>query len=160
MDGAKLDAEDFFKRWKQIGGAPREAQKVFGLNAKGRSINSSFTRRVVDGFKWGVLDGVDPNAKNMVGATVLHTTTGGKFGCLMRLEPNYESKVSFRAHVFFSDLLLTTRSDVPSHNQGNGRVSSANIIEIDGGSTVAGGSREVNCTEKVNFLFGLLRRWP
>ncbi|KAI6855020.1 hypothetical protein KC318_g22397, partial [Hortaea werneckii] len=41
---------------------------------------------------WGILDGVDPNARNFVGATVLHTS-GGKFGCLMRLEPNQENKM-------------------------------------------------------------------
>ena len=108
MDGAKLSADDFFKRWKQIGGAPREAQKIFGLSNKTRRINSSFTRRVVEGFKWGVLDGVDPNPKNLVGATVLHTIAGGKFGCLLRLEPNYETKVSHRVYscVAFANHLI------------------------------------------------------
>ncbi|KAI9833147.1 MAG: hypothetical protein M1819_003769 [Sarea resinae] len=94
MDSAELSSDDFFKRWRQIGGAPREAQKVFGLvgGAKGgRTCNSGFTRKTVEGFKWGVLDGLDPNPKNIVGASVLHTSGGGKFGCLMRLEPNYET---------------------------------------------------------------------
>lgn len=89
MDGAVLAADDFFKRWKQIGGAPREAQKIFPAF----DISSDNTRRVLDGFKWGVLDGVDPNTRNFVGATVLHTAAG-KFGCLLRLEPNVENKVS------------------------------------------------------------------
>ncbi|KAL0265207.1 hypothetical protein SLS55_001172 [Diplodia seriata] len=91
MEGAQLSADDFFKRWKQIGGAPREAQKVFGLTSKNRITNATYTRRIVEGFKWGVLDGVDPNQKNLVGATVLHTHDGGRFGCLMRLEPNYDT---------------------------------------------------------------------
>ena len=98
MDPAELTAEDFFKRWKQIGGAPREAQKVFGVKggrAADREINDTFIRRTVEGFRWGVLDGVDPNKKNFVGATVLHTGEGGKFGCLLRLEPNYSTQVSF-----------------------------------------------------------------
>jgi AP-2 complex subunit alpha len=94
MDAADLSAEDFFKRWKQIGGEPREAQKVFPVASKDRSISREFTRRTVEGLKWKILDGVDPNAKNLVGATVLHTSEGGKFGCLMRLEPNYETHVS------------------------------------------------------------------
>jgi AP-2 complex subunit alpha len=94
MDAPKLGADDFFKRWKQIGGGSREAQKVFGVTGKGKTISQSFTRRVVEGFRWGILDGVDPNAKNIVGATVLHTKQGGNFGCLMRLEPNYETDVS------------------------------------------------------------------
>lgn len=55
--------------------------------------NSEFVRRVVQGFRWGILDGLDPNGKNIVGATVLHTADG-KFGCLLRLEPNYDTQVS------------------------------------------------------------------
>nr|POF04090.1 ap-2 complex subunit alpha [Quercus suber] len=86
MDGAVLNSDDFFKRWKQIGGAPREAQKIF----KAHDISAEATRRLLLGFKWGVLDGVDPNARNFVGATVLHTASG-KFGCLLRLEPNSEN---------------------------------------------------------------------
>ncbi len=93
MDPAELSAEDFFKRWKQIGGPPREVQRVFGLVSGIRTTNMGFTRKVVEGFKWGILDGVDPNAKNIVGATVLHTSEGGKFGCLLRLEPNFETMV-------------------------------------------------------------------
>lgn len=94
MEPADLSAEDFFKRWKQIGGSPREAQAVFGVKIKGHSIEPARTRRVVEGFKWGVLDGVDPNTRNFVGASVLHTQNGGKFGCLLRLEPNVETSVS------------------------------------------------------------------
>ncbi|ORY02742.1 adaptin N terminal region-domain-containing protein [Clohesyomyces aquaticus] len=93
MDAAELSAEDFFKRWKQIGGAPREAQSIFGLVSKGRTMNMEFVRKVVKGFKWGILDGVDPNGKNIVGATVLHTGEGGKFGCLLRLEPNFDTQM-------------------------------------------------------------------
>lgn len=95
MDPADLSAEDFFKRWKQIGAGPREAQAIFGLANKstGRQLTSDFVRKVVQGFRWGVLDMVDPNPKNVVGASVLHTSSGGKFGCLMRLEPNYDNQV-------------------------------------------------------------------
>ena len=94
MEAAPLNSEDFFKRWKQIGGAPREAQAIFGLASPGQSLNMDSTRRVVRGMKWGVLEGVDPNSKNIVAATVLHTSQGGKFGCLMRLEPNFQNMVS------------------------------------------------------------------
>ncbi len=89
MEGADLSSDDFFKRWKQIGGPPREAQKIF----EGFDLATENTRRLLQGFKWGILDGVDPNPRNFVGATVLHTA-GGKFGCLLRLEPNMEKKVS------------------------------------------------------------------
>jgi len=96
MDPAELSAEDFFKRWKQIGAAPREAQRIFGVKGGkdgGHEINDAFIRNTVEGFRWGVLDGVDQNKKNFVGASVLHTGEGGKFGCLLRLEPNYGTQV-------------------------------------------------------------------
>ncbi|KAK8094156.1 hypothetical protein PG997_000841 [Apiospora hydei] len=107
MDPAELAADDFFRRWKQIGGAPREAQQIFGLsgNKDEREISESFIRKTVQGFRWGVLDGVDPNNKNLVGASVLHTSEGGKFGCLLRLEPNYTSQTNV---AFFNQMIRLT----------------------------------------------------
>ena len=96
MDPADLSADDFFKRWKQIGGAPREAQRIFGLSHSrngDRELTEGFLRRIIEGFRWRILEGVDHNSKNFVGASVLHTSQGGKFGCLMRLEPNYGTQV-------------------------------------------------------------------
>lgn len=95
MEPAALSSEDFFKRWKQIGGVPREQQKVFGLVSKDRRMTNAFTHETAEKFRWGVLKGIDPNAKNIVGACVLHTSQGGKLGCLLRLEPNYDTMVSF-----------------------------------------------------------------
>ncbi|TKA74219.1 hypothetical protein B0A55_06295 [Friedmanniomyces simplex] len=93
MTPASLSADDFFKRWKQIGGAPREAQKIFG----GWDVGSGdTTRRVLEGFGWGVLGGVDGNGRNFVGAGVLHMggqQGQGKLGCLVRLEPNEGNKM-------------------------------------------------------------------
>ena len=97
MDAADLTADDFFKRWRQIGGAPREAQRVFGLQGGGRGRgmgDAAWTKRVAETFGWGVLRGIDPNEKNVVGASVLHTGLG-KLGCLLRLEPNWETQVCF-----------------------------------------------------------------
>jgi AP-2 complex subunit alpha len=96
MDAADLTADDFFKRWRQIGGAPREAQRVFGLQGGGggRGMgDAAWTKRVAEAFGWGILRGVDPNEKNVVGASVLHTGVG-KLGCLLRLEPNWDTQVS------------------------------------------------------------------
>ncbi|KAL8947348.1 MAG: hypothetical protein Q9222_006360 [Ikaeria aurantiellina] len=95
MDPADLSADDFFKRWRQIGGKPREAQEVFGLVNDGRRdrrMDRQFTHEVAKNFGWRVLKGVDPNEKNIVGASVVHVA-GGKLGALIRLEPNYESKM-------------------------------------------------------------------
>ncbi|KOS22064.1 AP-2 complex subunit alpha-2 [Escovopsis weberi] len=94
MDPAELSAEDFFKRWKQIGGGAREAQEIFGLtSSRGRELTDRFIAGVIEGFRLRILGGVDPNPKNVVGASVLHTSEGGKYGCLMRLEPNYSTQM-------------------------------------------------------------------
>ncbi|KAM0253854.1 hypothetical protein ACHAQJ_007138 [Trichoderma viride] len=96
MDPAELSAEDFFKRWKQIGGGSREAQEIFGLSGgrnSARELTEKFVAATIEGFRWRLLDMVDPNPKNIVGASVLHTSEGGKLGCLMRLEPNYTTQM-------------------------------------------------------------------
>lgn len=92
MEPSDLSADDFFKRWKQIGTGSLEAQSTFGVNGKGKEMNEKFTREVVVGFKWRILHGVDPNVKNIVGCAVFQAESG-KTGCLLRLEPNYEQKV-------------------------------------------------------------------
>ena len=92
MDPSELSAEDFFKRWRQIGAGPMEAQSTFGLVGQGRSMNDDFTRKVISQLKWRILDGVDPNPKNFVGCAVFQVEKG-KTGCLLRLEPNMEKKV-------------------------------------------------------------------
>ncbi|KAL9107313.1 MAG: hypothetical protein Q9227_007765 [Pyrenula ochraceoflavens] len=95
MEPSELSAEDFFKRWKQIGGGPLEAQSTFGLTpTKGssREMGAANTRRIAEGFKWRLLPGVDPNPKNLVGCAV-YQMEGGKCGALLRLEPNYEQKM-------------------------------------------------------------------
>lgn len=98
-DPADLSADNFFKRWRQIGGAPREAQRIVGLAGKGTTVDKAFTDRMVGRLRWGVLRGVDPNERNVVGASVLYTGdgesggAGGKFGCLVRVEPNYDTMV-------------------------------------------------------------------
>jgi AP-2 complex subunit alpha len=49
---------------------------------------------VMSQLKWRILDGVDPNPKNLVGCAVFQVEKG-KTGCLLRLEPNVEQKVWF-----------------------------------------------------------------
>ncbi|GAA5878084.1 hypothetical protein JCM3774_006478 [Rhodotorula dairenensis] len=94
VEPVKLEAGPFFERWKQIGGAPREAQKVFPivLDAQGL-VDVAKNRRVVGGTRLGVLDTIDPNPNNVVAAGVLHMSNGGKVGCLLRLEPNANAKL-------------------------------------------------------------------
>ncbi|SMQ48355.1 unnamed protein product [Zymoseptoria tritici ST99CH_1A5] len=89
METATLASEDFFKRWKQIGGAPREAQKIFRGHG---DLSRENTGRVLEGLRWRVLERVDPNGKNFVAASVLKTREG-RCGCLLRLEPNGETRM-------------------------------------------------------------------
>ena len=118
MDAAELSSDDFFKRWKQIGGGPRESQRVFGLVSKKRFITIEHTRKVVKGFNWSILDGIDPNTKNVVGASVLSTSKRGKFGCLLRLEPNLETMVRSKFQIYIHNF-TELYPDVPFDRKGN-----------------------------------------
>lgn len=94
FEPVKLGPSDFFERWKIIGGPPREAQQVFpiALDSAGY-IDTIKNKAIISGSSFGVLDDVDPNPTNLVGAGVLHTSQTGKVGCLLRFEPNREAKV-------------------------------------------------------------------
>jgi len=95
FEHVKLGQSDFFERWKLIGGE-REAQQVFpvALTSAGQ-LDITKHRQVVSGHCLNLLDDIDPNPNNLVGAGVLHMSVEGKVGCLLRLEPNREAKVSF-----------------------------------------------------------------
>jgi AP-2 complex subunit alpha len=46
----------------------------------------------LSGFGIQLLDGIDPNPDNFVGAGIIHTKTL-QVGCLLRLEPNKQAQV-------------------------------------------------------------------
>jgi hypothetical protein len=138
MEPAQLSADDFFKRWKQIGGAPREAQKVFGLGSKYARMDNTFTNKTAVRFKWGILQGVDNNSKNVVAACVLHTVEGGKFGCLMRLEPNYETMVSPPWSILTRRSRTNMILDVPNYDQSYRRICPGGATKANGGEILAG----------------------
>lgn len=101
MDPSELNAEDFFKRWRQIGNADgMEAQATFDIKDKSRGINESEMVKILQGFGFRVLAGVDPNKTNRVGCGV-YQIEGGKMGCLVRCEPNVEGKVRCFVFGFF-----------------------------------------------------------
>ena len=94
FEPVQLGPADFFERWKLIGGPPREAQRIFPISLDGAShIDIGKNTKVVTGHRFSLLE-VDPNPVNLVGAGVLHTSEAGKVGCLLRVEPNREAKVS------------------------------------------------------------------
>lgn len=94
LDPSELSADDFFKRWRQIGGADgKEAQSTFGLTYATSVVKRATAERIVADFRWKILENVDPNANNIVGCAV-YQMEKGKAGCLLRLEPNEEQRVS------------------------------------------------------------------
>ncbi|KAL0087458.1 adaptin N terminal region-domain-containing protein [Phycomyces blakesleeanus] len=87
-----MDGANFFKRWGQLGGPPRESQIIF--KSEGGPIQLPIADAVLRGYRFGLLQGVDPNPNNFVGAGVVDAgTTGGKVGVLLRLEPNLEQNM-------------------------------------------------------------------
>lgn len=100
IEPVKLSSADFFERWKQIGTGERESQAIFPISASSNLVDSlARYRKILGGSRLGLLEGIDPSnsGNNLVAAGVLHMSSGGKVGCLLRLEPNFEAKVgSFR----------------------------------------------------------------
>lgn len=82
LEGTIMNAEAFFIRWKNLTNPSQEEQRIFRAN--GPQTDESLK---LSGFGFGVLQGVDPNADNLVGAGILHTKQG-QVGLLLRLEPN------------------------------------------------------------------------
>ncbi|XP_055755800.1 AP-2 complex subunit alpha-2 isoform X2 [Salvelinus fontinalis] len=85
----EMTSQDFFQRWKQLGAPQQEVQKIF--KAK-HSMDTEVTKAKIMGFGAALLDGVDPNSSNFVGAGVIHTKTT-QVGCLLRLEPNTQAQM-------------------------------------------------------------------
>ncbi|KAI9013397.1 adaptin N terminal region-domain-containing protein [Phycomyces nitens] len=87
-----MDGANFFKRWGQLGGPPRESQTIFKSEG---TIQLPLADAILRGYRFGLLQGVDPNPNNFVGAGVVDAgKAGGKVGVLLRLEPNLEQNVS------------------------------------------------------------------
>ncbi|KAL6112631.1 ap2a2 [Pungitius sinensis] len=85
----EMISQDFFQRWKQLGLPQQEVQTIF--KAK-HPMDRDVTNAKIIGFGVALLDGVDPNPTNFVGAGVLHTKST-QVGCLLRLEPNPQAEM-------------------------------------------------------------------
>ncbi|KAG1465925.1 hypothetical protein G6F46_002595 [Rhizopus delemar] len=86
-----MDEANFFRRWNQIGGPPRESQVIFKSEVP---IQLSTTASILQAFGIGLLSNVDPNPNNYVGASIVDAgKQGGKIGILLRLEPNLEQNM-------------------------------------------------------------------
>ncbi|XP_027007993.1 AP-2 complex subunit alpha-2 isoform X2 [Tachysurus fulvidraco] len=85
----EMTSQEFFQRWKQLSAPQQEVQKIF--KAK-HSMDTEITKAKIIGFGTALLEGVDPNPSNFVGAGVIHTKTM-QVGCLLRLEPNTQAQM-------------------------------------------------------------------
>jgi AP-2 complex subunit alpha len=90
MDSIDISAADFFNRWRQIGGPPREVQSIFSPAGQ---IDLAKVKATIAGMKFGVCQNADPNPDNIVAAGIVNTVSTGKVGCLIRLEPNIDRQV-------------------------------------------------------------------
>lgn len=68
----------------------QEAQKIFKAN---HPMDAEVTKAKLLGFGSALLDNVDPNPENFVGAGIIQTKAL-QVGCLLRLEPNAQAQVS------------------------------------------------------------------
>ncbi|XP_069764637.1 AP-2 complex subunit alpha-2 isoform X2 [Narcine bancroftii] len=85
----EMASEDFFQRWRQLSSPQQEAQKIFKAN---HPMDTEVTKAKLIGFGTALLQDVDPNRDNFVGAGIVHTKSI-QVGCLLRLEPNSQAQM-------------------------------------------------------------------
>lgn len=85
----EMASQDFFQRWKQLSNPQQEVQSIF--KAK-HPMDTEVTKAKIIGFGSALLEEVDPNPANFVGAGIIHTRTA-QIGCLLRLEPNLQAQM-------------------------------------------------------------------
>ncbi|KAI8803401.1 Adaptor protein complex AP-2 alpha subunit [Cladochytrium replicatum] len=77
----ELSSVEFFSRWRQLGGPPREVQVLSDGAASAERV-----RQCITSLRLSLLEGIDPTPTNSVGAGILSTVELGKVGILMRVE--------------------------------------------------------------------------
>ncbi|XP_042298957.1 AP-2 complex subunit alpha-2 isoform X3 [Sceloporus undulatus] len=85
----EMASQDFFQRWKQLSSPQQEVQNIFKAN---HPMDTEITKAKIIGFGTALLEDVDPNPVNFVGAGIIHTKSI-QIGCLMRLEPNLQAQM-------------------------------------------------------------------
>ncbi|XP_060031850.1 AP-2 complex subunit alpha-2 isoform X2 [Erinaceus europaeus] len=85
----EMASQDFFQRWKQLSNPQQEVQSIF--RAK-HLMDTEVTKAKIIGFGAALLEDVDPNPANFVGAGIIHAKAS-QIGCLLRLEPNPQAQM-------------------------------------------------------------------
>nr|XP_033816944.1 AP-2 complex subunit alpha-1 isoform X2 [Geotrypetes seraphini] len=89
FQATEMPSQDFFQRWKQLCLPQQEAQKIFKAS---HPMDSEVTKAKLLGFGSALLENVDPNPDNYVGAGIIQTKSV-QVGCLLRLEPNHQAQM-------------------------------------------------------------------
>ncbi|XP_075461798.1 AP-2 complex subunit alpha-1 isoform X2 [Ascaphus truei] len=89
FQATEMPSQDFFQRWKQLSLPQQEAQKIFKAS---HPMDSEVTKAKLLGFGTALLENVDPNPDNYVGAGIIQTKSV-QVGCLLRLEPNIQAQM-------------------------------------------------------------------
>jgi AP-2 complex subunit alpha len=89
---AVMRGDDFIAKWKQIGGGPKESQEIFKVDD---FTSAQDLKTILQSMNVGIIEGVDSNPANIVGATILNTQSSGKVGNLIRIETNAQQQVRF-----------------------------------------------------------------
>ncbi|XP_069057024.1 AP-2 complex subunit alpha-1 isoform X2 [Pleurodeles waltl] len=89
FQATEMPSQDFFQRWKQLSLPQQEAQKIFKAN---HPMDPEVTKAKLLGFGSALLEKVDPNPDNYVGAGIIQTKSI-QVGCLLRLEPNIQAQM-------------------------------------------------------------------
>ncbi|XP_077169888.1 AP-2 complex subunit alpha-1 isoform X7 [Paroedura picta] len=104
FQATEMQSQDFFQRWKQLSLPQQEAQKIFKAN---HAMDSEVTKAKLLGFGSALLEKVDPNPDNYVGAGIIQTKAL-QVGCLLRLEPNAQAQM-------YRLTLRTSKESVSKH---------------------------------------------
>ncbi|XP_064399538.1 AP-2 complex subunit alpha-2-like [Halichondria panicea] len=89
LEATTLSSADFFQRWKALASPQQEAQSVFPAKYP---IEYASAKTKLLGFGLSVISDIDPNPDNFVSAGIVNTTSV-LVGCLVRLEPNKQTKM-------------------------------------------------------------------
>ncbi|KAH8877624.1 AP-2 complex subunit alpha-2 [Schistosoma japonicum] len=104
LQPAEMDQATFFSRWKLLSQPGQECQKIHPALFP---LETTTMRTTTKNFGFSLLDGIDPNPQNIVGAGIV-VTSSQQIGVLLRLEPNSQSKM-------YRLTIRSTRDIVSSH---------------------------------------------
>jgi len=87
IEPLKMQGPEFFNQWKVVEQPPLAEQIIVKAGSVGFADTLALSKLFSTGFRFAVLQGVDPNANNLVAAGTFRSTTMQTV-CLIRIETN------------------------------------------------------------------------